>query len=122
MGYFMLLASHFLLGKCRKAEMFEIFPYCDVMTNQWSMQQQLALCKVPDVSPSTLLSHIKDLFRHDLLSMVAGDFCEIYSAIEQHNKWDVIANCFFLDTAHNILKYFDIFSKCIKLNGYLINL
>merc|ERR1712228_183038 len=83
---------------------------------------QLAYCKVPDVSPSTLMKHIADLNRHDLLSMVAGDFCEIYSRAEQHLQWNVIASCFFIDTAHNILEYLDIFSKCLVLNGYLINL
>ena len=68
------------------------------------------------------MQHLKDLSRHDLLSMVAGDFCEIYSKPEQHAKWDAIASCFFIDTAHNILAYLDIFRQCLKLNGYLINL
>ena len=63
-----------------------------------------------------------DLERHDLLSMVAGDFSEIYSRPEQHGKWNVIVSCFFIDTAHNILEYLEIMSKCLVINGYIINL
>lgn len=63
-----------------------------------------------------------DLDRQDLLSMVAGDFSEIYSRKEQHNTWNVIVSCFFIDTAHNILEYLEIFSNCLVINGYIINL
>ena len=126
-SYFMLMASHFVLNKCHRAEMFTIYPFCDINTNQWSFENdsndgQLAYCKVPDVSPSDLMKYIADLERHDLLSMVAGDFCEIYSREDQQGQWNVIASCFFIDTAHNILEYLEIFSKCLVLGGYLINL
>ena len=36
------------------------------------------------------------------MSMVAGEFVEIYS--KQENKWDCVVTCFFLDTAHNIIE------------------
>ena len=63
-----------------------------------------------------------DLERQDLLSMVAGDFSEIYSRPEQHGAWNVIVSCFFIDTAHNVLEYLEIMSKCLVINGYIINL
>jgi carnosine N-methyltransferase len=37
-------------------------------------------------------------------------------------KWDVVAACFFLDTAHNILEYLEIISKILKPGGLLLHL
>jgi len=125
-SYFMLLGSHFVLNQCHEEGMFVIYPFCDITTNQWSFDEddsgQMAKAMVPDVAPHSLLDSIKDLKRRDLLSMVAGDFCEIYSKREQEGTWGVVVSCFFIDTAHNILQYLEIFSRCLELNGYLINL
>lgn len=86
-SYFMLLGSHFVLNQCHEAEMFVLYPFCDITTNQWCFEEdaesanngQMARVKVPDVAPHDLLQSIKDLERHDLLSMVAGDFCGLYA-------------------------------------------
>ena len=88
-SYFMLLASHFVLNKCYKQQMFTIYPYCDMTNNQWTFhhntdhhQGQLAYCKIPDVSPMELLEHTKGLGRNDLLSMYRDDYRAL---LEQSN-------------------------------------
>lgn len=40
-----------------------------------------------------------------LLSMVAGDFAQVYSHPSRESSFDAVATCFFLDTAHNVLDY-----------------
>ncbi|KAL8203279.1 UNVERIFIED_CONTAM: Carnosine N-methyltransferase [Gekko kuhli] len=52
-------------------------------------------------------------------SMTAGDFQEIYC---EHNIWDCIATCFFIDTAHNVVDYIDTIWKILKPGGIWINL
>ncbi len=39
-----------------------------------------------------------------LLSMTAGDFVEVYGV-----------TCFFIDTAHNIIRYMEVIRHCLKV-------
>lgn len=47
---------------------------------------------------------------------------QVYSHDDQHGTWDVVAASFFLDTAHNILQYLEVISRCLKPGGLLISL
>lgn len=37
-------------------------------------------------------------------------------------KWDAIATCYFIDTAHNILQYIEVIANLLKDGGIWINL
>lgn len=50
-----------------------------------------------------------------LLSMTAGDFVEVYGAPEQAGQFDSVATCFFIDTAHNIIRYMEVIRHCLKV-------
>ena len=52
-----------------------------------------------------------------LLSMVAGDFVEVYGRPGYSSKFDAVATCFFLDTAHNIFEYIDVIWNTLKVRG-----
>ena len=49
-----------------------------------------------------------------LLSMVAGDFVEVYGQPGYSSKFDAVATCFFLDTAHNLFEYIDVIWNTLK--------
>lgn len=68
---------------------------------------------VPDVHPAELIQ------RPGLLSMCAGDFVEVYSALDQAASFDCVATCFFLDTAHNILQYMQIIRHILKVTMHI---
>ena len=49
----------------------------------------------------------------------AGDFTEVFD--EQPEEWDVVATCFFIDCAHNILEYVEIIADLLVVGGHWIN-
>ncbi len=55
-------------------------------------------------------------------SMTAGDFLDIYAKENQQSAWDVVATCFFIDTASNFLDYLDVITQVLKPGGIWINM
>ena len=54
---------------------------------------------------------------YPLLSMVAGDFAQVYSHPSREASFDAVATCFFLDTAHNVLEYVRTIKHVLVKNG-----
>ena len=54
---------------------------------------------------------------YPLLSMVAGDFAQVYSHRSSEGTFDAVATCFFLDTAHNVLDYIETIKHVLVKNG-----
>lgn len=54
-------------------------------------------------------------------SMCLGDFESIYSASDNIAAWDAITTCFFIDTAHVVLRYLQVIYDLLKPGGYWIN-
>ena len=50
------------------------------------------------------------------LSMAAGDFVEVYGSPEQEGQFDCVATCFFIDTAHNVIRYLEVLRHCLKVS------
>lgn len=69
-SYFMLIASNFLLNRCKIPYQYTIYPWIHQTTNHMSNEDQLRPVKFPDVSP-------KDLPDGSNFSMAAGDFVEV---------------------------------------------
>ena len=53
--------------------------------------------------------------------MVAGDFLEVYCSEANRGKWDCVATCFFIDTAHNVFQYVETIHHCLRDGGVWIN-
>ncbi|KAK2079230.1 hypothetical protein QBZ16_002921 [Prototheca wickerhamii] len=56
------------------------------------------------------------------LSMVAGDFLEVFQRSEYRGAFDCVATCFFIDTAHNVVAYMETIAAILKPGGLWINL
>lgn len=54
--------------------------------------------------------------------MIAGDFIQVYGQSSQHNEWDCVATCFFIDCSNNVVDFIEIIYKLLKPDGIWINL
>lgn len=64
---------------------------------------------IPDRAPGSMLTG------QGGLSMVAGDFVEVYAHPDHTEDFDAVATCFFLDTAHNVFEYMDVIWHVLKV-------
>eukprot|EP00042_Codosiga_hollandica_P045042 m.451952 g.451952 ORF g.451952 m.451952 type:complete len:458 (-) comp56923_c0_seq8:37-1410(-) len=109
---FMLMASNYVLNRCEGTHHTVLYPWAHMYCNNRSSQDQLRAVSIPDCDPFSLPEG-------SLFSMAAGDFLEIYP---DPDCWDVVASCFFLDTARNVLAYLECIWNMLKPGGYLVNL
>lgn len=72
---------------------------------------------IPDVNTRTMMAAMNP---DADMSMIAGDFVEIYG--KQEAEWDCVVTCFFLDTAANPIEYIEIIYQILKPGGMWINL
>eukprot|EP00746_Dinoflagellata_sp_MGD_P055072 gnl/MRDRNA2_/MRDRNA2_240115_c0_seq1.p1 gnl/MRDRNA2_/MRDRNA2_240115_c0~~gnl/MRDRNA2_/MRDRNA2_240115_c0_seq1.p1 ORF type:complete len:385 (+),score=66.26 gnl/MRDRNA2_/MRDRNA2_240115_c0_seq1:163-1317(+) len=114
-SYHMLLGSNFILNVSEHPNSFSICPFVCSTANRNGSKDHLAVIKVPDVCPSQILPGDWPYF-----SMVAGEFFEVYK--DQHQEWDSILTCFFIDTAKNIFQYIRIFADILRPGGLWANL
>ncbi|CDW55234.1 N2227 domain containing protein [Trichuris trichiura] len=109
----MLFCSNFVLNRCDTANAFVIHPWIHQWSNNMTYSDQVASVTFPDVNPASLNSGGR-------LSMTAGDFLEVYA--RQSNCWDLVTTVFFIDTANNIIDYFETIYRLLKPGGYWINM
>ncbi|CAO3684727.1 unnamed protein product [Umbelopsis ramanniana] len=115
-SFYMLFSSNFILNRVTAPEEFSIYPFIHSFSNIRDTEQQLAPIKIPDVLPSSLPPTAD-------FSMVAGDFIEVYGDNDKsEEQWDVVATCFFIDTAKNIIRYLEVIHKILKPGGTWINI
>lgn len=55
------------------------------------------------------------------MSMVAGDFLQVYGTPSQQSAWDSVLTCYFIDTAPIIFDYIDLIYRILKPGGVWIN-
>ncbi|EPY42035.1 hypothetical protein AGDE_01888 [Angomonas deanei] len=121
-SYHMLIAGHYIQNHCVESRQHLIYPYCDNTCNLVNRQDQFAEVALPDFCAAEGLDdlHAKGL-QFGELSMVAGDFTEVYAKAEQHRSWSAVATVFFIDTAHNIVEYLQIIYDLLLPGGYWVN-
>lgn len=122
-SYHMLIAGHYIQNHVYESSQHTIFPYCDNTSNLVNRADQFAEVYIPDLCASEAIDelHAKGL-NFGELSMVAGDFTEVYSKPSQHQTWSAVATCFFIDTAHNIVEYLEIIFNLLKPGGVWVNI
>lgn len=113
-SFYMLLASHYMLNKTSKIHQHTIYPFVHSSSNWKSASHMLRAISIPDVLPSSLPKTCN-------FSMVAGEFCEVYSRDDEKAAWNVVATCFFIDTAKNIIRYLETINHTLTIGGYWIN-
>ena len=109
---FMLFASNYILNTCTSPGTDTIHPWLHQTVNVVRNDDQVRSIRIPDINP-------QELNGNPDFSMSAGDFLEVYTEPE---KWDVVAMSFFLDTAHNVIKYIERAHFILRPGGYLIHL
>jgi carnosine N-methyltransferase len=113
-SYFMLLAANFVLNAgMRDLGSVEVHPWVLQTCNARSRADQMRGCTVPDTPPWALPDRSN-------LSMVAGDFLEVYR--EQVSCWDCVLTLFFIDTAHNFCHYLTKIDELLVPGGAWVNL
>jgi carnosine N-methyltransferase len=108
----MLFTSELILNMSH-INKWTIHPFIFPFSNIKCEEDQFKSVQFPDIQVNQTSGE---------MSMVAGDFVEIYSKEEEREKWDCVVTCFFLDTAANILEYVKIIYEILKKSGYWINL
>lgn len=113
-SFYMLLASHYILNKSSRIAQHTIYPFVHSSSNWRSAQDMLRPIRIPDVLPSSLPQTSE-------FSMVAGEFCEVYSKPDEKQAWQVVATCFFIDTAKNVIRYLETMNHLLPVGGHWIN-
>jgi carnosine N-methyltransferase len=122
-SFHMLLASDFILNACTADRPFRIAPWLGPTRNLVSSLDTTRQISIPDVDPVSMLDgdgEIEDEKRPEF-SMAAGEFAGVYSKESEHEQWDGVVSCFFLDTAPSIVEYLQIIWNMLKEGGLLFN-
>lgn len=84
-------------------------PFADTWSHHITESDMIRSISFPDVAvdPSKVL-------------LVEGDFTSIFN--HEAGSYDVLLTYFFIDTARNLMTYFDTITKLLKPGGYWINL
>ncbi|PKS05976.1 hypothetical protein jhhlp_007809 [Lomentospora prolificans] len=113
----------------------------EVTSNEWSMYMNV-MSRFLDSQPSTALSEVYpfvDYWSHHVTNadmmrkisfpdkpvnstavlLVEGDFTTAFS--EQNAYFDSVVTHFFIDTARNLMSYFDTIHRVLKPGGYWVN-
>ncbi|ODV96027.1 hypothetical protein PACTADRAFT_80101 [Pachysolen tannophilus NRRL Y-2460] len=142
-SYHMLLASNFILNHSYVAHHHNIYPHIHKFSNHAKRINQIRPVSIPDSDPHDInrMSNEGSGIQYDeLMSMCAGSFIDLYgpsnlnisetysgdkSAADfrklNENNFQIIATCFFLDTATNIIDYLKTIHHSLDPQGYWIN-
>ena len=128
---FMLLMSNFVLNSAAVKDAFTVYPFVRQNTNVRCAADQLRPVTFPDIVPGEPTPECqaaeaaaagKDKRTAPMaMSMTAGDFLEVYAPPEHKNAWDALLTPFFVDTAHNVLAYLDLFARILKPGALWVN-
>eukprot|EP00744_Colponema_vietnamica_P011399 GILI01016035.1.p1 GENE.GILI01016035.1~~GILI01016035.1.p1 ORF type:complete len:730 (-),score=151.13 GILI01016035.1:180-2369(-) len=117
-SYHMLITGHYLMNHMRCANQYTLYPYVDTTLNLVRRSDQLSAAMIPDLCTIEQAEEIQQ----GGLSMVAGDFLEVYNRSTEHDQWEAVVSCFFIDTAHNVLDYLTCIYKILCPGGILVNI
>lgn len=143
-SYHMLLNSNFLLSNTLYANNYILCPFINKSSHVIKRNYQNRQIYFPDFNPgdiSLINLQYPSIPVHDLMSMVAGGFVDLYGPpdlprvsdqytndpmaasfrIENKNKFHIVSTCYFIDTALNIIDYLKTIKHCLHEDGYWIN-
>jgi carnosine N-methyltransferase len=137
---YMLLASDFILngGIATPNTPLQISPWLLETRNVHQATDPVRTVSIPDVDPHTYLSRNDeasqrvvdgDIAQKDKnqasvsceFSMAAGEFASVYNVPGEHERWDAVVACFFLDASPCIVEYLSTIYSMLRPGGVLIN-
>lgn len=111
---YMLIASNYVLNKCKQKNSCTIYPWIHQYTNNLTIEDQTRAVAFPDIDTSEMPNNAN-------FSMVAGDFLEVYAEESFYGTQDCVVTCFFIDCAHNIVEFIELIHRVLKAGGKWIN-
>lgn len=143
-SYYMLLSSHFLLNNSFYMNNFLICPFVHNNSNVIKRNYQCRQIYFPDFNSEDIY-HLEKKYpsipMDDLMSIIAGEFVDLYGPLGENKipemitndpiamdfrsdtqgKFKIVATCFFIDTANDIISYLKTIRHCLNDSGYWIN-
>lgn len=117
-SYHQLLASAYILNRVPAANTHTLYPWVHSFSNHKSRANHLKCVQIPDVHPATSMRSVGNAGE---MSMSASDFLLLYGHEDQKDTFDAVATLFFLDTAPNVIRYFETIRNCLKQGGLIVN-
>lgn len=105
---YMNVAYRFLEANSSKNSS-SFYPFTDVWSHHISEDDMLRQLQFPDVNAQS-----------ESVVLVEGDFTTVFN--QEGGKYDILLTYFFIDTARNLMTYFDTIKHLIKPGGYWMNL
>lgn len=115
-SYFMLLTTAYFLNGLVTQDQWTIYPWVLQTSNMRSFKDQIRPISFPDIVPYDVMS-----MSRGSLSMLAGDFVEVFSSEDFKEYYNAVVTCFFLDTAHNVIEYMEILWDVLEPGGIWIH-
>lgn len=143
-SYHMLINSSYILNQSYCSNCFITCPFIHKSSNVVKRNFQNRQAYFPDFNPgdiSLINKNYPDIPVSDLMSMVTGSFIDLYGPTNLNKlnqaytndplaskfrksvkgRFKIIATCFFIDTASNIIDYLKTIKNCLSDDGYWIN-
>ncbi|GAA5906850.1 hypothetical protein JCM6882_006846 [Rhodosporidiobolus microsporus] len=107
-SHFMNLGSSLIFNRTQFPSQHTLVPWIHLFSHQRTSENMLRKVSFPDVVPS------KDL----ALEFKPGDFLELF---KEKEAYDAVVTLFFIDTATNLLDYFETIFNALKPGGIWVN-
>ncbi|KAK6343462.1 hypothetical protein TWF730_011051 [Orbilia blumenaviensis] len=92
----------------RKRDAFQVYPFVDNWSHHATRDDMFRQLQFPSLT-----------MNGSKVILVEGDFTSVFK--ETQEKFDIIITHFFIDTARNIMSYFETISSLLSPGGYWIN-
>ncbi|CAE7293538.1 CARNMT1 [Symbiodinium natans] len=117
-----LTFADYLLNRA-PADGRQLFPLAHVFTENFGHAQQYVDMIVPSVRPEALAALAKSPEGRAPLVLVPGDFLKTYEeGGPGHRKFDALLTCFFIDTAADPAKLFQVMDGLLNEGGVWVNI
>lgn len=94
---FMLQMSNYILNNTNSIGQHIVYPNIHSLCNVKSSEDVLSGVKIPDVLPNSLAAGSGQM------TMIAGDFVDVYARDSEKAQWDCVVTCFFIVCLRSIL-------------------
>lgn len=105
-----MIAAYRYLEASSAPESIVFHPFIDSLSHHATTANMVRPVHVPEKN-----------FDASSVLMVEGDFTQIFSTANEKGQYDVIITHFFIDTARNLMGYFETIHQLLRQGGFWIN-
>jgi carnosine N-methyltransferase len=91
----------------KERDSIAVYPFIDSLSHHATTRDLQRRITAPDMEP------------HPSVLLVEGDFTTVFA--DQNSHYDVIVTHFFIDTARNLMSYFETIHRLLKTGGHWVN-